>query len=216
MREDNVKAGSTFLDTSRVARRGAFLGRITSEVRSRAAALVRASQGRVIDVGCGNALLYAEAGVSVRLLRVGLDGDGDVLKEGREVMADNGISGVRLVRGDAFALPFREGAADVVLLLNTLVNIPSDDLTERLLRGLMAACRPGGRVVFDFRNGANPLLRLRYALHNRREDFTTRTHSLGRLRRFCADNGFEVVRADPVGPGWMAWGYLVEAVKREA
>jgi SAM-dependent methyltransferase len=202
------------LNVSRVARQGAFLGGITSEVRSRAAALLRGATGTVLDVGCGNALLFAEAGEGSDLRRVGLDGDLALLREARGVMADNGVSGVRLVKGDAFHLPFRAGAGDAVLLLNTLVNVPSDDLGERLLRGLMGVCRPGGRLIFDVRNGSNPLLWLRYAFHNLREDFTTRTHGLAWARDLCAANGFEVVRAEPVGPRWMAWAYLVEARKR--
>ncbi len=203
------------MNISRVARRGAFLGGITSEVRSRAAALLGGARGTAIDVGCGNALLFAEAGEVAGLRRIGLDGDAALLREARGGMTDNGIAGVRLVRGDAFAPPFREASADVVLLLNTLENIPSDDLTERLLRALMALCGPRGRLIFDFRNGWNPILRVRYVFHNLRTDFTTRTHRLGRLRRVCAANGFEVVRAEAVGPRWMAWGYLVEARKYE-
>jgi len=206
---------STFLNVSRVARQGAFLGGITSEVRSRAAGLLRHAKGTVLDVGCGNALLFAEAGVRPGLRRVGLDGDAALLVEGREVLADNGVSDACLVRGDAFRLPFRAGSADAVFLLNTLVNIPSDDLAERLLRGLMGVCGPGGRLVFDIRNGSNPVLRIRYALHNLREDFTTRGHSLAWVRRLCAANGFEVVRADPIGLRRVAWAYLIEAVRRE-
>lgn len=202
------------VNVSRVARQGAFLGGITSEVRSRAAALLRQATGTALDVGCGNALLFAEAGERVGLQRIGLDGDAALLREGRGVMADNGVSGARLVRGDAFHLPFRAGAADIVLLLNTLVNIPSEDLTERLLNALMEVCRPGGRLIFDIRNGWNPLLRVRYALHNLRGEFPTRTHSLARMRRLCAVNGLEVVRAEPVGPRRMAWAYLVEARKK--
>ncbi|MSS70947.1 MAG: class I SAM-dependent methyltransferase [Candidatus Latescibacteria bacterium] len=202
------------VNVSRVARRGAFLGGITSQVRSRAAALLRQASGTVLDVGCGNALLFAEAGEGADLRRVGLDGDPALLREARAVMADNGVSGAHLVRGDAFRLPFRAGAAEVVLLLNTLVNLPSDDLAERLLRGLMEVCRPGGRLIFDIRNGSNPLLRLRYALHNLRGDFSTRAHRLARIRRLCAANGFEIVRAEPVGLRWMAWAYVVEAQKR--
>ena len=203
------------LNISQVARRGAFLGGITSEVRSRAAALLRQATGTVLDVGCGNALLFAEAGDLGGLRRIGLDGDLTLLREARAVLADNGVSGVHLALGDGFRLPFRAGVADVVLLLNTLVNLPSDDLAERLLRALMAVCRPGGRLVFDIRNGSNPLLRVRYALHNLRGDFSTRAHGLGRIRRLCAANGFEVLRAGPIGLRWMPWAYLIEAVKRE-
>ena len=204
------------LDLSGVRRPGAFLGGITSRVRTLAAGLLRATRGTLLDVGCGNALLFAEAGGGPGLTMIGVDQDPRLLREARGVLADNGVHGVRLVRGDAFALPFRPGSADAVALLNTLVNLPSEAQAQGLLKSLMAICKPGGRVVFDIRNRANPLLRVRYAVHGLRADFTTRGHGLGWVRRVCEECGFELVRAEPIGPGWMPWAYLLEARAQSA
>ena len=201
------------LDVSRVGRRGAFLGTIASQIRSRTAEILRGKSGTVLDVGCGNGLLFAELGAPTNLRMVGLDEDLPLLREGLGVMEDNGMSDANLVKGDAFRLPIKDKAADFVVVLNTLMNFVSNDQAERLLKVLFTVCKDDGRLIFDVRNGSNPLLRLRYAIHNLRGDFKIRSYRLRWIRRVCESNGFDLARAEPLGT-WIPRAYLIEARKQ--
>ncbi len=71
---------------------------------------------RVLDVGCGTGLhlrLFADAGAA----GVGLEPSWEMLQRARERLAGGGAY---LVRGRAEALPFRDGAFDVVTMITSL------------------------------------------------------------------------------------------------
>ena len=83
--------------TEAVTRPGAFLGKISSDVRTMAAAVCREDPGHLIlDVGCGNGLLFAEIG-AIDGTFYGLDPDGQILHEGRRILADNQVPLIALV-----------------------------------------------------------------------------------------------------------------------
>ena len=200
------------LNTSSVARPGAFLGRITSAVRDLAARRLDAADGGLaLDVGCGNGLFFASLCDRGKLL-VGLDCDLPILREAGRVFADNRVGAVHRVGGDARALPFRDGTFDNIFSLTTLINILEDRAVHLFLGELMRVCRPGGRIFVDIRNAANPYLRVKYWWHNRREDFPVRAYYLRRIAGAFASAGFRVVARHPVGPRlpFGAFAYLLE------
>ena len=200
------------LDTTSVKRPGAFFGRITRAVRALAAGRFdSAGGGLTLDVGCGNGLFFASLNARDARL-VGADLDLDLLREAGQVFTDNRIANARLVQGDAGALPFPNGTFDNIFFLNTLINIPDDEIVRRLLEELMRLCRPGGRIFIDIRNRSNPYLRLKYWWHNRREDFPTRVYHLRQIGGVFASAGFRVVARHPVGPRFPfgAFAYLLE------
>lgn len=203
----------TTLDTASIQRPGAFLGKITSAVRELAARQVDLSApGLLLDVGCGNGLLFAEIG-SVSGRSVGMDLDLDLLREGRRVLSDNRIENACLIQGNAGALPFRDGVFDAVLLLNTLINISDDVVVRRFLDELMRVCRPEGRIFVDIRNRSNPYLRLKYWWHNRTADFRTRAYHARQLDDLFAASDFRVVARHAVGSRlpFGPFSYLFEA-----
>lgn len=193
------------METSAVARPGAFLGQISSNVRTTAATICRDSApGTILDVGCGNGLLFAEIGnVGTRFF--GVDADPQLLVEGRRILEDNEVGPAQFALGDAGHLPFLAATFDKVLLLNTLINIPTDALAAAFLAELVRITRPGGEVIVDIRNNANLPLRARYWLHNRRADFTTRGHGLRQVRGVFAALGCEVGTVHRIGP-WLPFG----------
>jgi len=204
---------NTSLDTASVQRPGAFLGKITSAVRELAARQVDLSApGLILDVGCGNGLLFAETKL-VSGWSVGMDLDLELLQEGRRVLSDNRIENACLVQGNAGDLPFRSGVFDSVFLLNTLINIPDDHVVRRFLDELIRVCRPEGRIFVDIRSRSNSYLRLKYWWHNRTADFRTRAYHARELDGIFAANGFRVVARHAVGSRlpFGPFSYLLEA-----
>ena len=203
------------LETGSDTRPGAFLGQISTNVRAIAADICRNSGGqRVLDVGCGNGLLFAEAG-NVGCAFFGVDTDAQLLNEGRRILKDNDVGPATFTLGDGGNLPFLDNAFDKGLLLNTLINIPTDTIVAQIAAELVRITAPGGKVVVDIRNNANIILRLRYALHNRTADFTTRGYRLNHIRGLFEALRCEIRTTHSIGP-WLpfgASGIVVEAQK---
>ncbi|MGW6267492.1 class I SAM-dependent methyltransferase [Streptomyces sp. NPDC055060] len=104
---------------------------------------------QVLDVGCGTgtfALLLAARGLDV----TGVDPAGASLDVAR---SKPGSERVRWIHGDATALP--PIRADVAFMTaNVAQAIVEPDGWEATLRGVRAALRPGGRLVFETRDPA--------------------------------------------------------------
>lgn len=200
------------LDTSAVQRPGAFFGHITQTVRTLAAhCYATHPSGRTLDVGCGNGLFFASLPPE-NDQRIGVDLDLQLLQEARRIFIDNHLTEADWVRGEITALPFQTQTFDNIFFLNTLINIPTDEMVRQLLGELMRICRPNGRIFLDIRNAANPLLRFRYWQHNRREDFTTRAYHMRQLSGLFATKGFCITRKIPIGPRlpFLSLGYVIE------
>jgi SAM-dependent methyltransferase len=70
-------------------------------------------------------------------------------------------SGVRVVRGDGAALPFRDRSFDAAAVFTMLHHVPSPALQERLLAEVCRCLRPGGLLV-----GSDTLPSLRFRLYH--------------------------------------------------
>jgi SAM-dependent methyltransferase len=96
---------------------------------------------RVLDVGCafgyGSAAIAAP-GPADRIV-VGVERDPEHLEEGRRR-----FPWVRIIEADAAALPFPDGCADAVVLLDVIEHLAEPD---RALAEAYRVLRPGGLVV---------------------------------------------------------------------
>jgi SAM-dependent methyltransferase len=110
----------------------------------------------LLEVGCGaGGLLARFAGRGGRL--VGADLLPDRLAVARRV-----VPGVPLAAANGEHLPFRDGAADVVVLATVLSSILDDDVTRRIADEVRRVVAPGGAVLlYDMRlaNPRNPNIR---------------------------------------------------------
>jgi demethylmenaquinone methyltransferase/2-methoxy-6-polyprenyl-1,4-benzoquinol methylase len=101
---------------------------------------------RFLDVATGTADLAIGAarrypGITV----AGVDFIGEMLEAGRMKIAKKGLSDrVRLLEGDALALPFKDGAFDVAAMAFGIRNIPDK---VRTLREMARVVAPGGQVM---------------------------------------------------------------------
>jgi SAM-dependent methyltransferase len=113
-----------------------------SELRSRI---------RVLDLGCGDGevteLLLGDPWLDV----VALDLSAGALERFRSRRTAPASDRLRLIRGSAYELPFRDGALDAVVSFGYASAASYDDVQFELARVL----RPGGIAIVDF---ANPSL----------------------------------------------------------
>jgi ubiquinone/menaquinone biosynthesis C-methylase UbiE len=118
------------------------------EVARRTFELMDLREGQsVLDVGCGTGVLLpglAEV-VGARGSVTGLDHSAAFLARAHRRLRDAGLDErVRLVHGDALAVPFAGGTFDVTHAERVLMHLPEPDAA---IREMVRVTRPGGRVV---------------------------------------------------------------------
>jgi len=129
----------------------------------------------VIDIGCFDRWPVRHLPASCRY--IGLD----YLET-----AENWYGTKPDVYGDAAALPFADGSADVVMMFSVLEHLAEP---ERVLADIRRLLRPAGRLVMQV-----PFL---YPLHDRPRDFGRFTEY--GLRRTASATGFELIECEPIG-----------------
>ena len=104
--------------------------------------LTEATGKRVLDIGCGNGYVlsrYATAGASVQ----GVDLTDRAIEISRRRFSEMGLTG-SFTRIDGQALPFADGALDVVTSMGVLHHVPDPDpLVDEAVRTL----KPGGEMI---------------------------------------------------------------------
>jgi ubiquinone/menaquinone biosynthesis C-methylase UbiE len=204
------------IQTQGVSRPGAFLGQISSEVRSIAAEQCRSATGQILDVGCGNGLLFAELG-QLDAGRVGVDERLDLLSEGVSVLRDNDVTGVFLTQSNAQSIPFPDGTFDKVLFLNTFMVLHQDKTVSEIVAELARVTAPGGRIIADIRNNGNLILRTRYWINNRLGGFVARGYDIRQISGLFEAQNCKIGTTHSIGP-WLPFGpsaIVLEAEKLE-
>jgi SAM-dependent methyltransferase len=121
--------------------------------------------------------------------------------------------GLRVLRADARALPFVDGAFDVVVSLSTLDHFHRPEDLAASLRQLGRVVRQGGLLLLTLDNPANPIVALRNALPFRLLNrlglvpyFVGATAGPARLAELLAAAGFSVVETTTTMhcPRWLA------------
>ncbi|MDD5766281.1 MAG: class I SAM-dependent methyltransferase [Candidatus Marinimicrobia bacterium] len=168
----------TELNLQHLSRPEAFQTTISVKVREKAHEVAAELHGKILDVGCGNGIFLLEwsAGDNQSTQLFGLDYDGHALSEAKLIFKDNHLSPDRFIRGDAFHLPFPENSFDAVFCLNTLINIHPFTRVSALLSELHRVCKKNGKIVFDYRNAYNPVLKSRYVFNSVTGRLTTHAH----------------------------------------
>jgi ubiquinone/menaquinone biosynthesis C-methylase UbiE len=128
-----------------------FMGRWSARLAPLFADFAGITEGRVLDVGCGTAVLSrALLDHSPMIEMMGIDPAQSYLVHAKRLIASPRLS---LVCGAAEALPFADRSFDAALALLVI-----QDLSEpaAAVRGLKRVTRPGGVLatcVWDFRQG---------------------------------------------------------------
>jgi len=189
------------LNLQHLSRPEAFQTTISVKVRSKAHEIAADLHGKILDVGCGNGIFLLEwsAGADPSTRLFGLDYDGDALNEAKLIFKDNHLPPDRFIRGDAFHLPFPENMFDAVFCLNTLINIHPFSRVSMLLSELHRVCKKSGKIVFDYRNAYNPVLKSRYIYNSVTGRLTTHAHSWTDFAELRKKLGIRHSEKKPIG-----------------
>jgi len=135
------------------------------KVRQAALKACRNIQGNILDIGCGDGLFLAQLvqqNLSARIWAI--DISAETIQYARQRLMNQNISSVNFLQQDATALDFGEMRFDAVVCTNLFMVMDSLETVRRVLLSVGGVCRKGASIFFDYRNAANPFLKLKYKL----------------------------------------------------
>jgi SAM-dependent methyltransferase len=154
--------------------------------------LAHCPRGRGLDVGCGTGVL------ATRLAAAGYAMTGADPSDGMLAVLRSRAPEVEAVQASGVALPFDDGAFDVVLSVATLHHIADAGDVRATLGEMVRVTRPGGRIVVWDHNPRNPYwgrLMARVPQDTGEERLIGEEEVLGGLRA----GGAEILRSDQLG-----------------
>ena len=103
------------------------------------------SKGKVLDLGCGSGRNFRNV-EGVKL--TGVDFSNELLKYAK-VNAEKKKINVKLIRAEAFNLPFEENYFDAILFYATLHCIDSSEDRERTMKEIYRVLKPGKKIFLS-------------------------------------------------------------------
>ncbi|UCD35852.1 MAG: class I SAM-dependent methyltransferase [Nitrospiraceae bacterium] len=185
-------------------------------IRDAAFTLCVPNKGTILEIGCGEGLFlqkFVRGSGGAGLC--GIDISPEQLLKAKKRSA--GRAG--LFRADACSLPFTDSVFDSIVCINVFMNMPLDDMLLKSLQEIRRVCKKGGRIIFDIRNGLNPIVRMKYGLvkyYDSTMDSTAlRMHTFSSIKAKLNALDLTIDGKTPLGfPGGMfAPIIMVEAVK---
>lgn len=135
------------------------------KIRRESLNLCRSLNGRVLEIGCGEGLFLSQlAGYNPHLEIYGVDNNRTRLEQAQKRCQEKNLRNINFSLQEATSLSFKDEYFDAVICINVIFNLESSDIAKEALREMARVCRRKGKVIFDFRNSANPLIRLKYKL----------------------------------------------------
>jgi SAM-dependent methyltransferase len=127
---------------------------------------------RMLDIACGPGTVVAAFAPHVTL-GVGLDATDAMLDQARALAAERHIANVEWHRGDVYALPFADGAFDIVTCRFAFHHF---ETPAKAFAEMVRVCRPGGCVVLcDGVTSADPAKAAAFNAMERYRDPSTAT-----------------------------------------
>jgi SAM-dependent methyltransferase len=140
--------------------------------------LIGPQAGAVLDVGCGSGLLLAPLAAE-RANIFGLDFN--------EIACRDAVqNGLKIIRGDGFALPVGDGTVHTVVATQ-FINQQTPEATRRFLREAVRVLETNGRTILVWRNGKAWIHRAAHTLYSvgdsllRRPKFPYINHQIGEV-----------------------------------
>jgi ubiquinone/menaquinone biosynthesis C-methylase UbiE len=173
-------------------------------VRKQALSLCRGLGGRILEVGCGEGLFLAQLLKQNPDLQIwGIDNNAERLKEAEMFLQKNNLGKVHLSLQEATSLNFENEYFDAVVCINVVLNFESLDTVKKALREMARVCKRKGKVIFDFRNSANLLMRWKYKFAPLYDPTVKKiplnTHSLEKINLLLKEEGLNIIHKKYLG-----------------
>jgi ubiquinone/menaquinone biosynthesis C-methylase UbiE len=133
-------------------------------IRNYVLELCRGLSGSLLEIGCGEGIFLIQLSrINPGLKLVGIDNDSEMIRLGDRRIKESGLKNISLVWQQADQIVFQDSSFDTIVCINVLLNMDLE-LVKRTLVQMSRLCKPGGRIIFEFRNRLNPFLVLKYLL----------------------------------------------------
>lgn len=140
-------------------------------VRRQSLALCQGIKGKILEIGCGEGLFLSQLALQNPKAEIwGIDNNKDRLVQAEKRFSDKNLPNIRLSLQEAPNLSFADEYFDIIFCINVFFNMASLDLVEQTLTQMQRITKKGGRILFDFRNALNPLLKVKYKLARHYDD----------------------------------------------
>ncbi len=176
----------------------------SGRIREKALILFRGLSGRILDIGCGEGLFLVQlANQNPNLQIWGIDNDSQRLRQAQEKAKEKNLQNINLFLQEATGLNFSDEYFDAVVCINTIHNLESIDIVRKVLCEMARVCKKKGRVVFEFRNIANPLLYFKYKLaplyDQTVKELPLKSYGLGDMRLLLDEAGLNIINKICIG-----------------
>ena len=173
-------------------------------VRVGALNLCRDLSAKLLEVGCGEGLFLAQLAAQNQNIEIyGIDNNQVLLEKAQRRCQEKSLSNIHLSLEDAIGLSFEDEYFDAVVCLNVIFNLGSRDTLKKVLYEMARVCKKRGKVIVDFRNGANPFLWLKYLLapwyDATVKDLPLKTYRLNDLQSILEAAGFQITNKISLG-----------------
>ena len=198
--------------TARPQERGEYSSGLWQDmIRTQALAWCAGLNGRVLEVGCGEGLFLQQlCRGNTRVEAYGVDMSPQRVEQAGKRLAD---ARCRVSVEDATRLSFADTWFDAAVCVNVFFNMPDLFVVKQALGEMKRVCKPGALMIVDFRNAANPFLRLKYWLapwyDPTVKGLPLRTYRLEQMRGMLDALGLEIVEVVPVGSKSLRWAPIL-------
>ncbi len=169
-----------------------------------AAEMLREHNGMVADIACGQGPLIKALSPLNGKKVFGVD------QSWKQIVAAD-ASGMSAAIGNILKMPFKSGAFDIAICLNTIYNFSSLSGFIPAFREMIRITKKDGKIIVDIRNRRNPVIRIKTWLHNRKNLFTTIPYIPVDIINAMKAEGCRLTEEKAVGINnrYLAWGYIM-------
>jgi len=173
-------------------------------VRKVALEMCRRESGRFLEIGCGEGLFLSQLADQNPDTEIwGVDNNPERVKDARKRFEGKNFTKIDISVQEASAISFADGYFDVVICINVLLNMESVETVRKVLAQAGRVCKRSGMIILEFRNSANPMLRIKYALaryyDDTVKDLPLRTYSMEEIESILESLSLKIIDKRYIG-----------------
>ena len=181
-------------------------GNLTSDlfrfkIRAKVRQLIKGHNGYLLDIGCGDGLLYENLSTQQDKLRyIGIDAEYEMLTVAKESFQKKKQNRLSFLKAYAQNLPLLDKTIDIAICINTFYNFHTKGDVVETLEEMERVCKRDGFIIFDVRNKINPYVYLSFKFVRIYDtDVTLNAYSLKELTNVLTSKGLVIKETIPIG-----------------